>query len=150
MKYIGDGRPWGRDRVIQHHRNCLSHWHDHRFGWRAIRAADSDMVLGIAATNILGPLVAGIDHSAIEIGWWLDPHMWAMGLATEAAHAIRDEAFVNLGAKMLVARFQPANHRSERVMIKLGMSCYGDTVGRSGEAVRVYVLHRSEWNERVV
>jgi RimJ/RimL family protein N-acetyltransferase len=142
-RYIGDGRPWSRDFAVQRHRAHLAHWAEHGFGWRAIVRAGE--VLGIAALNRLGSAVPGIDESAIEIGWWLDPRVWGRGFATEAALALREEAFARLGAECLVARFQPANLASGRVMTKLGMSRHGDTVGRAGEQVRVYLLDRAGW-----
>ncbi|MFL5909146.1 MAG: GNAT family N-acetyltransferase [Gaiellaceae bacterium] len=142
-RYIGDGRPWGRDFAVQRHRAHLAHWAEHGFGWRAI--VRDDEFIGIAALNRLGQAVPGIDESAIEVGWWLDPRVWGRGFATEAALALRDEAFTHLGAERLVARFQSANLASERVMTKLGMTRHGDTVGRAGERVRVYVLDRAAW-----
>lgn len=149
MRFIGNGRPWSRELTIERHRAYLAHWEDHGFGWRGMFGNDSGEFLGIAALNYLGDAVPGIDGSAVEIGWWLDPQVWGNGLATEAAVAIRDEAFGRLGAERVVARFQPGNHASERVMIKLGMSLYGDTVGRAGEPVRVYALNRSDWQAAI-
>jgi RimJ/RimL family protein N-acetyltransferase len=143
-RFIGDGRPWSREFTAQRHRAHLDHWKAHGFGWRAILGSDGAF-LGIAALNYLGPTVSGIEESAIEIGWWVGPRHWGQGIATEAATAIRDEAFTHLEAERLVARFQPANRGSERVMTKLGMSLYGDTVGSTGEAVRVYTLGRTDW-----
>jgi RimJ/RimL family protein N-acetyltransferase len=144
MRFIGDGRPWEREFTVQRHQALLEHWEQHGFGWRGI-VGDDGAFLGVAALSYLGDLVPGIEESAIEIGWWVDPAAWGKGLATEAALALRDEAFGNLEARRIVARFVPANHASERVMIKLGMRLYGDTTGRKGEAVRVYDLDRAAW-----
>jgi RimJ/RimL family protein N-acetyltransferase len=140
MRYIGNGLPWDRDEAVRRHEMILGHWAEHGFGWRAILCREDDAFLGIAALNRLGHTVPGIGESAIEIGWWVDPRAWGHGVATEAATAIRDEAFGRLGAAPLVARFQPANHGSERVMVKLGMTLHGDTVGAAGETVRVYTM----------
>jgi RimJ/RimL family protein N-acetyltransferase len=145
MQYIGNGRPWDREQARQRHQACLRHWEDHRFGWRAILDRPGSRFLGLAALNYLGALVPGIEESAIEIGWWLDPAAWGRGIATEAAAAIRDEAFSRLSARRIVARLQPGNHASARVAARLGMRLHGDAAGRTGERVSVYILERPDW-----
>ncbi len=144
-RHLGDGRPWDRERVINRHLEHLEHWAEHGFGWRAILDAD-ERVLGVAALNRLARPLPGIKEPAIEIGWWVAPEDWGRGVATEAATAIRDEAFTDHGAARLAARYQPANHASGRVMVKLGMTRHGDDIlGPYGEPVRVYVLERDDW-----
>jgi RimJ/RimL family protein N-acetyltransferase len=143
MRFIGDGRPWSRERTAERHQACLRHWSDHGFGWRAM--IDDGAFVGLAALNHLGDLVPGIEGSAIEIGWWVDPRSWGHGYATEAALALRDEAFVDLAARRLAARFHHANTASERIMIKLGMHVWGDSPGKDGRPVRVYTLDRTDW-----
>jgi RimJ/RimL family protein N-acetyltransferase len=145
MQYIGDGRPWNREQARQRHRACLTDWEDHNFGWRAILDRTNGRFLGLAALNYLGALVPGIEESAIEIGWWLDPGAWGRGIATEAATAIRDEAFARLHATRIVARLQPRNHASERVAARLGMRLHAEAVGRTGEPVLVYLLDHADW-----
>jgi RimJ/RimL family protein N-acetyltransferase len=145
MQYIGNGRPWNREQARQRHQACLAHWADHNFGWRAILDSPSSRFLGLAALNYLGDIVPGIEESAIEIGWWLDPAAWGRGIATEAATAIRDEAFSRLHATRMVARLQPRNHASGRVAARLGMRLHGEAPGRTGEPVLVYLLDRPDW-----
>lgn len=145
MRYIGNGQPWNRERARERHHACLTHWEDNNFGWRAILDSPSGCFLGIAALNYLGALVPGIEESAIEIGWWLDPSAWGRGIATEAAAAIRDEAFTRLHAMRIVARLQPSNHASGRVAARLGMRLHGEAAGRTGEPVLVYLLDHQDW-----
>ncbi|MGZ6670440.1 MAG: GNAT family N-acetyltransferase, partial [Solirubrobacteraceae bacterium] len=77
-----------------------------------------------------------------EIGWWLWPHAWGRGLASEAALRICEEAFGQVGAPSLVARIQAANAASLGVAAKLGMSHEGESTGRTGEPLSVYRLLR--------
>ena len=56
-----------------------------------------------------------------EVSYRLLPQHWGNGYATEAARAIRDHAFSDLGIDRLVALIDPANVRSIRVAEKLGM-----------------------------
>lgn len=142
-RFIGDGRPWSRERAAEKHRACLRHWEAHGFGWRAV--IEDGVFSGVAALNRLGDLVPGIEESAIEIGWWVDPRSWGRGIATEAALALRDNAFGDLGVRRIAARYYQENLASERVMIKLGMRLYGDVPGNGGRPVRVYVLDHTEW-----
>ena len=145
MQYIAAGQPWTPEQASQLHHACLTHWEDHGFGWHAILERTGTRFLGLAALNYLGPLVAGIEESAIEIGWWLDPGAWGRGIATEAGTAIRDEAFTRLNAARIVARLQPRNQASGRVAARLGMRLHGEAPGRGGEPVLVYLLDRPDW-----
>src|SRR5919201_421358 len=116
VRFIGDGRPWSREFTSQRHQRHVRHWAEHGFGWRAI--FEQGEFAGVAALSLLGDLVPGIEESALEIGWWIDARWWGQGLATESALDLRDEAFGRLGAERIVARYQPANLGSERIMIK--------------------------------
>lgn len=147
-RYLGDGAPWPRDRALARHRELLEHWRERGFGWRGIllTGSDDDRIIGVAALNRLPEDLRGVAEPAIEIGWWVDPRFWGRGIATEAATALRDEAFADHGAARLAARYQPANDASGRVMRKIGMRHHDDIVGPYGEAVRVYVLERADWS----
>ena len=57
-----------------------------------------------------------------DIGWHLLREHWGQGLATEAARASRDYAFVQLGVERLVAQIHPENSASRRVAEKIGMT----------------------------
>ena len=57
----------------------------------------------------------------VEIGWRLLPDYWGRGLATEAAKAVMQYGFDTFGFERVISVAQPANHRSIRVMEKLGM-----------------------------
>jgi RimJ/RimL family protein N-acetyltransferase len=143
MRFVGDGRPWTRERTAERHREYLRHWEEYGFGWRGI--FDGGDFAGLGALNRLGTRVPGIEEDAVEIGWWIAPEAWGRGLATEAALALRDEAFGGAGAQRLVARYRPANEASGRVMVKIGMRLFGDHVDTSGLPVRVRELSRADW-----
>ena len=64
-----------------------------------------------------------------------DPEFWGRGIATEAALAVRDEAF-RLATATLFARCHPDNRPSKRIMGKLGMTFHG-----TGPPVRRAVPH---------
>jgi RimJ/RimL family protein N-acetyltransferase len=59
--------------------------------------------------------------SATELGWRLARPLWGRGLASEAAAAVIERAFVELGLTELVAYTAASNARSRRLMSRLGM-----------------------------
>lgn len=61
----------------------------------------------------------------LEIGWRVRRDRWGQGIATEAARAMADFAFVRLHAEVLYAVCDPDNGASSAVMLKLGMRYRG-------------------------
>jgi RimJ/RimL family protein N-acetyltransferase len=57
----------------------------------------------------------------VEIGYRLVRSAWGRGYATEAARAVRDFAFGDLGMQRLIAIIDPSNIASIRVAEKIGM-----------------------------
>jgi len=77
---------------------------------------------GGAASGQVGLLaqeVEGIREP--EIGYLLRPEFHGRGLATEAASAVRDFAFVRLGFDHVISLIRPVNAPSRRVAERLGM-----------------------------
>jgi RimJ/RimL family protein N-acetyltransferase len=71
-------------------------------------------------------LIGGIglhrdEHGRSEIGYWLAPHAWGRGYATEAGHAVLDMARHALRLTRVVGRHFVDNPASGRVLRKLGM-----------------------------
>jgi RimJ/RimL family protein N-acetyltransferase len=67
------------------------------------------------------------EHAQPELGWALAREHWGQGYATEAASAVRDWAYDELGVGKLISLIAPANVRSERLAERLGCT-RGDTV----------------------
>lgn len=66
----------------------------------------------------------GVDHSAV-IGYSVDAACQSRGVATEAAAAVIRYAFEELNLHRLHTSYQPENHRSARVLEKLGFHVEG-------------------------
>jgi ribosomal-protein-alanine N-acetyltransferase len=62
------------------------------------------------------------DAQEIEIGYRLDPSYWGKGIATEAARAVRDHAFQDLGLEHVISLIHPDNIASRRFAEKNGMN----------------------------
>ncbi|HEY4344390.1 MAG TPA: GNAT family N-acetyltransferase [Parvibaculum sp.] len=61
------------------------------------------------------------DNLTGEIGYTLHPDFWGYGLAVEAARALLDAGFNELGLQRIVAVCDQRNKASARVMERLGM-----------------------------
>jgi RimJ/RimL family protein N-acetyltransferase len=84
---------------------------------------------------------------AVEIGWRLARDYWGMGLATEGARAVLRYAFMQLQLPEVVSFTTVGNHRSRRVMKKLGMTHnpaddFDHPDLPEGEPLRRHVLYR--------
>jgi RimJ/RimL family protein N-acetyltransferase len=80
----------------------------------------------------------------IEIGYRLHPDYWNRGLASEAAQAVRDHAFRDLGLPRVISLIHPDNIPSRRVAEKNGMKIERETVFR-GFPTQVFAITREQW-----
>lgn len=65
------------------------------------------------------------NYKTAEIGYCISKDFWGKGYGTEAAGALLWYGFKIIGFQRLQARFIPENHRSKRVLEKIGMECEG-------------------------
>ena len=65
------------------------------------------------------------EHRRAELGYWIGVPYWNRGFVTEAATALLDYGFGELGLHRVVARHFPRNPASGRVLRKLGMTHEG-------------------------
>lgn len=83
----------------------------------------------------------GTDEGVYEMGIHLLPAFWRCGLGTEAARAIVDHAFGELGAEAVVARHHPENGGSRRLMEVLEFEYTDDQLyGPTGLMHPSYIL----------
>ncbi len=94
--------------------------------------------------------IARLSGDAPEIGYWLGVPFWGHGFATEAARAVIDYAFDDLGLEILLGGARVSNPASRRVMEKCGFQWTG--VGlyriralRSSAPVDRFRLDRGLW-----
>jgi ribosomal-protein-alanine N-acetyltransferase len=60
-------------------------------------------------------------YEEIEVGYMLAKEYWGQGLATEAANAILQYGFDQMGLSRLICVINPGNQASSRVAMKIGM-----------------------------
>jgi RimJ/RimL family protein N-acetyltransferase len=69
--------------------------------------------------------IHGVSEVQASIGYILNRRYWSHGYATEAAKALVDYLFRELGVHRVFASCDPENHASIRVLEKVGMSLEG-------------------------
>ncbi|MGQ0714496.1 MAG: GNAT family N-acetyltransferase [Gemmatimonadaceae bacterium] len=111
----------------------------------------------LAATEgELGALVGAVGltiaarHRRAELGYWVAVEQWGRGYATEAARAMVDYAFRELGLNRVDAHCLTRNVASSRVMEKVGMQregCLRSHIIRWDvpEDIVLYGILREEW-----
>jgi RimJ/RimL family protein N-acetyltransferase len=119
------------------------HFDAHGFGPWAVELCASRALLGLVGLKRVA--FEARFTPAVEIAWRLHPAAWGQGYAVEAARAVMQAAFAQLGLAEVVSFTVPANRASWRVMEKLGMQCDGefDHPGLpAGHPLQRHVLYR--------
>jgi len=86
------------------------------------------------------------ENNEIEIGYAIAKDFWKKGYASEAAEAVLNYAFNEIGLEMVVAVARPENKGSRRVMEKNGMKF--DYVGKFYERDLVHYSITKEEHSR--
>ena len=90
--------------------------------------------------DVVGSVFLGVrDDGTAELAYLLAPAVWGRGIAIEASRGAIAHAFGILGVTQVVARADPRNQRSIRVMQKLGMTRQRRW-GRRHDSEVVYLL----------
>jgi RimJ/RimL family protein N-acetyltransferase len=111
---------------------------------------ETDFVI-TRGTTVLGACGVGSrDGEQPEIGYWLGVAFWGRGYATEAARALIDHAFADLGYDLLLAGARVSNPASRRVLQKCGfqwasVGLYRIRAIASSAPVDRFRLDRSLW-----
>jgi RimJ/RimL family protein N-acetyltransferase len=88
----------------------------------AITRASDGALLGAIGLDITR------EHERAELGYWIGKPYWGNGYCTEAARAIVDYAFDDLGLNRVGAVHFAHNNASGRVMQNIGMTCEGHRI----------------------
>ena len=96
------------------------HFVRHEFGLWAVEVKGGAPFIGYV--GLLVPRFVAHFTPCVEIGWRLAADHWNKGYATEAAFAVTDHAFNQLGLSELVSMTVVQNTASRRVMEKIGMT----------------------------
>jgi len=122
-----------------------AHFAEHGFGLWAVEASGVAEFIGGIGLSV--PRFQAHFTPCVEVGWRLAFEHWGHGYATEAARAALDFGFDQVGLQEIVSFTVPANHRSRRVMERLGMTQsraddFDHPALPEGHALRRHVLYR--------
>jgi ribosomal-protein-alanine N-acetyltransferase len=98
-------------------RRNLAHQEEYGYGLFSVILKPRELLVGDC----------GLEHMEVdgcpevEIGYDFRSDHWGRGLATEAAAAVRDYAFTEIGLERVVSLIRPDNVASLRVAEKIGM-----------------------------
>jgi len=112
---------------------------------------EPSFLITLAAGEIIGGCGVGIlSGPDPEIGYWIGVPYWGRGYATEAARALIDHAFGELGCERLLAGARVSNPASRRVLEKCGFQWTGVSLIRiralaSSAPVDSFRLDRGLW-----
>jgi RimJ/RimL family protein N-acetyltransferase len=144
MRYWDPHGPFTREVAEERFARALARVRKLGFGRRWIVLKQTGAGIGFTETKLLGEGYVGLAADEVELGWFLAPAHWGNGYATEAARAVRDEAFERLGLPSVIALHHPDNAASGRVMEKLGMTFESEGVDAHGP-YRLCRLTRARW-----
>lgn len=118
------GGPWTREKTERVTKLIVASYRSNPWEWLAVAARGTDRVLGVCWLGHLNAKwCAALGwEPCIELGYRFARCYWGSGYATEAARAMLDRGFNELGLKRIVAIVDIENNASERVLNKLGMS----------------------------
>jgi ribosomal-protein-alanine N-acetyltransferase len=102
---------------------CIKTYEQVGFGQYALVLKENNSLIGCC-----GFFTETIDDQIeTELSYRLGKTFWGKGLATEAAKACRDYAFIKLNIKRLISIIDPNNYPSIRVAEKLGFKLEKET-----------------------
>jgi RimJ/RimL family protein N-acetyltransferase len=115
----------------------LRHWDQYGFGLWLLRKRGSPAGRFVGRAVLRHLEVEGRDE--IEVGYAFYAELWGQGLAPEIAAACLRIGRETLRLPSIVAITLPENHRSQRVMTKVGMTYERDVI----HGGRLHVLFRT-------
>ena len=128
-----------------------SHFKAEGFGLWAVEVLKGAEFIGFVGLSI--PSFKSHFTPCVEVGWRLAQSHWGQGYAPEGARASLRFGFEELGLDEIVSMTVPANHKSRRVMEKIGMhreesEHFDHPMMAPGDPLRRHVLYRlrrDEW-----
>lgn len=144
MRYL-TGRPESRAETREMIERVKARWKTFGYSWWTIIQMQSGEIVGAGCIQNLRRDGAEPDPCCpLEIGWRVRRDKWRQGIATEAARAMANHAFANLGASTLYAVCHPDNSSSIAVMLKLGMRFRGIEYWYA-QKVATYEISADQW-----
>ena len=141
MRYFGG--PYQREQTDTWLEWHVAMWQQEGYSHWAAELKDGDAFVGwVGLTKVWEPEEL---LPAVEVGWFIDRKYWGNGFATEGGRRSLAFGFEDLGLHRIIARYDPENVASGRVMEKLGMRHLCDMPRSNPEGLaRVYEVRADE------
>lgn len=137
MRWIGSGSLRNRQECVKAISSFEENWEEKGFGLFAVELLGNQKFIGF--TGLAIPEFLPEVMPSIEIGWRLARSTWGNGFATEAARASLTFGFNQCGLDRVVSIHQVGNDVSGRIMSKIGMNLFLETIDPSCQRpVKVY------------
>ncbi|MCC5782816.1 hypothetical protein CK505_17485 [Kocuria sp. WN036] len=131
-RFVGDGRPWAPQAIQDRLRAALQQQPVEQSG--AVR-----WFIAVEAQEAVGLVVSTRCDEGVEVGYWVSPEHWGRGVAgamVDRAVATVPEIY---GQVRLIARVDPANAASARVLTRRGFE-----LETSQDGIDRYVLVQTQ------
>ncbi len=131
--------PFNREQMAGWVERNLKHQEKHGYGLFSVVLKSEGKLIGDC----------GLEHmelggeQVVELGYDIASQYWNQGIATEAASAVRDHAFTELGLKEIVSFIRDHNIASRRVSEKIGMTLERK-LGKPGHVHFIYSIAKSD------
>ncbi len=119
-RFLNPDRPFTRTESDASLATIEGHWASEGFGLWAAERRDTGEPIGFI--GLAKPFFVPEVLPRVEVGWRLGRAHWGHGFATEGARAAIEQGFTTLGLDQIVSITVHDNHRSQRVMAKLGLT----------------------------
>jgi RimJ/RimL family protein N-acetyltransferase len=141
MRFFGG--PYQRDQTETWLEWHVAMWEQEGYSHWAAELRESRAFIGwIGLTKVWEPKEI---VPAVEIGWFVDRSYWGRGLATEGGRCSLEFGFTDLGLDRIIARYDPDNVASGKVMEKLGMHHVLDIPRDDPEGIsRIYEIRTND------
>ena len=134
-----DAAPFDRMAMERWVGRNLDHQARHGYGHFTVVHKADGLVIGDCGLECME--VEGLPE--VELGYDLRSDYWGLGLATEAASAVRDHAFRQLRLPRLISLIRQGNLASRRVAEKIGM-VHASYLTSHGRAYWRYALEQGD------
>jgi ribosomal-protein-alanine N-acetyltransferase len=140
MRYIGQGVPLSRDETEANLVNIVSAFRRRGFGRWALEKKAGGALVGYCGLSL------GNKEVGVELAYMLARTEWGTGLATEAGRACLRYGFERLGVEAIAGLTMRDNHRSRRVLERVGMKFLRDARFYGFDCAH-YAVARRDWRD---
>ncbi|GLS90449.1 acetyltransferase [Psychromonas marina] len=136
MRFSLNG-PYSKQKTIEFIANCIKQTEQNRPSLLAVLDKETELLIGYCGFYM--QTINGIEE--VELGYRLLKSQWGKGLATEAAIAMKEYAFQEMGLTRLISIIDKDNIGSVRVAEKVGLTIEKELLYNRKIHVAIYAIN---------